>query len=366
MKPFLLALLTFVFGMCTNLSLNQTCKGCHTTIYNEFTQSMHKKSSPFEDEIYKQSLQAYHHNDKDCRSCHTPLAKKDEVLNRNSVAVQEGISCAYCHRIKEIDAHNNLLNEQNKHFYSKDKNKKQDTLKYQDKTSLLGMIKEKKGSPYHTIDYSNDDFYTANMCMGCHKSVKNHQGMLLFNIKEQSTKDTETNCITCHMPQVKGSISSIKKTNTHAYHGFGGVHHKSGLMKKYIKLSLKKGPNGFLVGLKNEASHELFLHPLRQGVLKVEVVRNKKAYPLPPKVFEKNFNHSNHWKATEITSNTVPKANEKQAFTYDFVLKHKDRVLVTLGYYLVKPSQLSALKLNSTHRTSKFMVLKQQHFMIEQ
>ena len=37
---------------------------------------------------------------------------------------------------------------------------------------------------------------------------------------EKGAKDEETNCISCHMPKIAGSATSIKITKEHRFHGF--------------------------------------------------------------------------------------------------------------------------------------------------
>ena len=76
---------------------------------------------------------------------------------------QEAISCVYCHSIKDVENHaksnKNIISEEEKVFYSANENNRdQKNKSFKDEVSLFGMMKEKSGSPFHKIDYSNDNF----------------------------------------------------------------------------------------------------------------------------------------------------------------------------------------------------------------
>ena len=387
MKKLLLSILLTSVTLFANYAKNETCKGCHTLIYDEFYDSLHRKSSIYEDSIHQAAWN--NHPDKQnksytCAKCHTPTDLKllDNLKNnktalpsKNKEQIQEAISCAFCHSIKNIKEHEgmstNEMSTQKKFFYSANNEKKDlSEVKYEDDTSLFGMVKEKKGSPFHKIDYTNKNYYNANMCMGCHAELKNSQNVELFKIKKASAKDEKTNCITCHMPKVKGSMSNIEITDKHRYHGFAGAHNKSGLLEKYVKFSFNQKANGFDIGIKNEASHDLFLQPLRVAILKVSIIRDGKTIELQEHQFEKTYKKedtlSSHWLANKVQKNSMIHANEKVNIAFDTPVIPKDRVKVILGFYLVKPSMIEELKLQNNKTATKFNTLKQQLFDIKQ
>ena len=54
---------------------SSTCKGCHPTIYSEFYNSSHKKSSIFENKVHKGMWDLHPDKQKEsysCAKCHTP------------------------------------------------------------------------------------------------------------------------------------------------------------------------------------------------------------------------------------------------------------------------------------------------------
>ena len=101
-----------------NYAPSEDCKDCHSKIYGEFIGSMHTNSTPQKDPIHASVWDKHPQNLKQerygCGKCHTPVAndldkmktkgQKAKPLADNSTH-QEGISCAYCHRIESIELH---------------------------------------------------------------------------------------------------------------------------------------------------------------------------------------------------------------------------------------------------------------------
>jgi len=376
-------ILTFIlllsYGHAQNsFEPSTTCKGCHPTIYNEFYESSHRKSSIYSNKIHKAVWDEENKKEEKsytCAKCHTPtdtqlINKLENTQNivkpqENSIQQHDAISCIYCHSINKIEKHENqniniLTTKDKTMFAANEKNRNEKEVSFKEEISLFGMVKKKTGSPYHKIDYSNKDYYTGNTCMGCHSHMKNHEGVELFNIKDANKKeDLETNCITCHMPKVKGTATTIKKTKKHRFHGFAGAHFKQELLSKYIKLKFQSTVSSFNVAIKNEASHEMFLHPLRVAVLNVEVHRNNEIIKLESKTFKKVLN--NRENPNKYKSNMI-KANENRIVTYDFKLEAQDRISVVLGYYLVNPEVVTKLQLQDDKKATKFHILKKEFF----
>jgi len=127
---------------------------------------MHANSTPQKDPIHA-SVWAKHPMNKkqdrySCGKCHTPAAnnlndmltpKKKALPLADNKTQQEGISCAYCHRIKSIELHKksntNIISKKEKSYYG----------------TLQNHIK----SPYHEIKTdSNPNMQNGNVCIGCH------------------------------------------------------------------------------------------------------------------------------------------------------------------------------------------------------
>lgn len=381
----LVSLIFILLNLYANEYVNSsTCKGCHPTIYGEFYESSHRKSSTFEDPIHKAIWDLHPDKKKEsytCAKCHTPtdlelLTKLKEnrpaLPKENEVQTQEAISCAYCHGIKDIEEHakmnENIVTLKDKVFYSADENLRNEKNKeFKDEITLFGMMKKKSGSPFHKIDYSNKNFYTGKMCLGCHSHLQNDNSFDLCRVDTKDVKeDEETNCITCHMPKIKGTATSIKITKTHRFHGFASATKNRDLLAKYIKIKFKQKKEFFEVSIKNEASHNLFLQPLRVAQLKVNILRDNKTIKQETKSFVriigKDGKPTMPWLANSEIKNNMIKANERRVIKYDFKLQENDKIEVVFGYYRVNPKVVKKLKLENNKEATEFNILKSEFF----
>ena len=349
---------------------NITCKKCHPVIYGEYQNSMHAKASIFNDPIHKavwDKHPAKTKNNYKCAKCHTPsdhqLIENNSPLTDNTIQQTEPISCQVCHTIKSIEKHTkankNHFTNKKKYFFSTNKEKRGSKVIFKDESHFFGMYKIKTGSPYHDIDYGNALFYSGDVCMGCHSHKQNAQGFSVcdMEIKKGDSKET---CISCHMPQVKGSLANQKQSTTHAYHGHNIHKTTPTTLKKYIKLSVDYNTTGFTVNIKNEAIHTLFPQPLRLNQLRVSIERKGKTISLETKSFVKIIGKdgkpSMPWLANEILKNTLIKALETRKVNYHTTLQKADIVILEFGYHVVNPK--SAKKLGITDRdATKFIVL---------
>lgn len=361
----ILFLLIFITISFSKIMESNTCKGCHPLIYSEFENSMHKKTSIYSDKLHEKIWNIHPDRKKEqytCAKCHTPtdlellekLEANKKAMPSNNIQAQEGISCVYCHSIKDVE-HNkkmnkNILTKKEKLFFSANKEKREEAeVSFKEKSFLLGMFKSKEGSPYHKINYTNDGFYNANTCMGCHSHLTNQNSVDLCRVDLNKTKDEKTNCISCHMPKVKGSLSTIKITKKHTFHGFAGAHNNPNMLSKYIKISMKKSSVGFDILIKNEAAHNLFLQPLRVGILQVNILSKDNQKKLKPvtfvKIFSKDNKPSTPWEATGIFKDTMLKANETRVIKYNEKINKGDFVEISLIYYLINPKMAKKLEL---------------------
>ncbi len=361
----LLILLTSLFAnnKVHEYAKSEECKACHTNIYNEFYTSMHANSIPQKDPIHNAIWQKHPHNKKlkrySCGKCHTPAANNlDKMLTKGEKALPdinnethtEGISCAYCHRIKSIELHKktntNIMTNTQKNYF--------------------GTRAETLESPFHGIvSDGNEIFKNGNVCIGCHSHKQNKHGLNVCSTNIDNEMDG-ANCVSCHMPQVKGSVSNLEDSKTHAFHGFAGSHFHSDMLTQYVDLSVLRNINNFIVNVDNRTSHALLLHPLRVAVLKVSVTRNNKTTPFKNHVFVrvigKNGKPAMPWAADTTIKNTMIQANEKRSIQYDFKLQKGDKVNVTLGWFLVNPKAVKKLNLQDEKTATEFHVFKKQSF----
>ena len=339
------------------------CAACHTKIYDEFSGSMHANSTPQRDPIHKSVWDKHPQNLKQnrygCGKCHTPAANNlSEMKTKGAKAPvtlqnktqQAGISCAYCHRIKSIELHKkhntNIMTNTQKNYF--------------------GTLKDGIESPFHGIVADgNEHMQNGNVCIGCHSHKMNKHNLNVCSTNIDNEMDG-ANCVSCHMPKVKGSVSDLNETPKHSFHGFAGSHFHSDMLTQHVDISMLREINDFIVNIDNRTSHALLLHPLRMALLKVSVTRDGKTTELKDEVFTRVLGHNGKpampWVADITLKNTMIQANEKRSVKYDFKLQKGDKVDVILGWYLVNPKALKTLNLQKTKVATEFHEFKKQSF----
>lgn len=342
---------------------NKDCQTCHTQIYDEYYGSMHAHSTPDKDNIHKAIWDKHPHNSKleqySCGKCHAPASNNlDKMLTKGEKALpdvnnkthQESVSCAYCHSIQSIEKHKqsntNIMNKTLKSYYSS-KNNSPD-------------------SPYHKIlTKENEHFKNGTVCVGCHSHNVNQ---FELNICSTNNNDeiNQANCVSCHMPKVKGSASTINDTKTHSFHGFAGAHFNHEMLEKHVEISIQKNRDDFMIFVDNRTSHALLMHPLRVAILKISIIRANETIELEKEVFVrvigKDGKPAMPWVADTTLRDSMVQANEKRTIKRDFKIQQGDRVDVVLGYYLVNPAVLETLGLKENKTATEFHILKKESF----
>jgi len=344
---------------------NSECKSCHPVITQEYESAMHKNSTIFKDPIHKAVWDRHPVNKKKgkykCAKCHTPTASNvKDMMGKGTKGVPdatdpthtEGISCAFCHRIESIKhgsmSNSNVVSKKEKHYF--------------------GTMKNALESEFHTSSSDNKNFQNGNVCIGCHSHKKNKAKLNVCSTNISNEMD-RANCVSCHMPKVDGSVSNVRETKKHSFHGFPGTHTHQDMLSKYIGLEFLKNIGSFEVAVNNKSSHALLLHPLRLSQLRVSVERNSKVEKFKPEVFVrvigKDGKPTPPWVANAVVKDTMIKANEKRVVTYKKQLQKGDKVHVTLGYFLVKPKALKKFGLEKDAVAKKFYVLKKETFIVK-
>lgn len=367
--PFLISLLAIV--LFANES--KVCQKCHPIIFEEYYQSSHRNASVYNNPIHAAMWDAHPKDEKgyaSCAKCHSPSDEKSlkqGILTRNETQVQEPISCVYCHNIKEVQegegSNTNILSDKHREFYTAEKGKK-GNVSFKTEKSWFGLVKEPKSSPFHKINYDNENFYSGNVCMGCHSHVNNEHSFDITMLDAVISEKDENSCVTCHMPQVVGSKVSINETKTHAFHGIAGIYHMNDKMGEYIDFKVTKKAQGFDVLITNKSNHALFGQALRAGSLKATILRDGKIITLEPFVFErvlaKDGKEVMPWSANSLLKDTLIYAKKEVPFST--VLKAGDKLTLTLGVQRITEEGAKKLGLEANKEFTKFRVLKSEKF----
>jgi len=374
MQRILLLLLTLSISLFATANESKICKKCHPIIYNEYFDSSHRKASIYSNPIHKAFWDKHPKDEKGytCAKCHTPSdlkALNKGIVEENFSQKNEPISCVYCHTIKDVNegdmSNTNISSGKQKEFFTAEKSKKgQKKAEYETKSSWFGLIKTSKSSPYHKIDYNNENFYTGNVCMGCHSHTNNEHGFDTAMLDAMINKDDKNTCITCHMPQVLGTKVTINETKTHAYHGIAGIYHMNKEMGKYIDLKVTKTANDFSVKVINKSNHALFGQALRQGTLKAKIIRDGKEIELQAFIFtrvlSKDGKEAMPWAANGTLKDTLVYASRDIHFSNK--LKDGDTLILSLGVQLLTNKGAKELGLIDNKEVTKFRALKTQKF----
>ena len=379
MKKILLLTLLLILSAQTISALeNTTCKTCHPKIYSEYQRSIHANSSIYTDSLHKAIWDRHPDKKKNnykCAKCHTPsdheLIAGKTALTNNPIQQTEPISCQACHQIESIEKHTkankNIFTDKKKYFFSGDTKKKGQKVIFKEEKSFFGLLTKTSGSPYHDIDYSNENYYNGESCMGCHSHKKGSNGFTICDLEVKQGDSKET-CISCHMPQTQGALANQKQTQTHAFHGSSIRNGNPTHLSRYIVLDLESTDKGFTVTIHNKATHTLFIHALRLGELRVTIERANKQIALKPTTFHRVIGKAGKptmpWLADTVLKDTTIKAHENRAVQYDTALQKGDTVVIELGYYIANPAIAAKLNIKDTQLT-EFTRLAKKRIPIE-
>jgi len=375
MKRFIFLLLTLTLSLLAVSNESKICQKCHPTIYNEYYASSHRKASVVNNPIHKAYWEKHPKDEKGytCAKCHSPSDKKvmqTGILEENNdIQKHEPISCVFCHTIKEVNegkmSNTNITSGKMKEFFSAEKSKRgTETAEFETESSWFGLVKTAKNSPYHKIDYNNENYYNGNVCMGCHSHTNNEHGFDIVMLDALIKKDDKNTCISCHMPQVPGSKVTLNESQTHAYHGIAGIFHRNQDMGHYIDFHISRDSKGFTVDVHNQANHALFGQALRQGVLKAGIERDDKEIILKPFIFTrilaKEGKEAMPWDADSTLKDTL--LYESKKIHFNATLQKGDVLTLTLGMQLLTPKGAKALGLENNKEVNRFRILKTRKF----
>lgn len=374
MKKIIYITLTLLIASFSYANESKVCQKCHPIIYDEYYKSSHRKASTVNNPIHK-ALWDKHPKGADgysCAKCHSPSDKKlmaTGILKENKIQKEEPISCVYCHTIKTVEegdsSNTNIMTDKTREFYTAQAEKKgSKKAEYKTKSSFFGLVKVSQNSPFHKIDYNNENYYSGNVCMGCHSHVNNEHSFDITMLDAMIDKKDKNNCVTCHMPQISGTKVTINESKTHAFHGIAGIYHMNREMGKYIEFKLEKQENNFNVNIINKSNHALFGQSFREGVLQVNISRNGKIIKLKPFIFTrilaKDGKEVMPWLANETLKDTLIYA--KKDVKFESKILAGDKVTLILGVRRISKEAAKKLNLQDNKEIRKLKILKSESF----
>ncbi len=190
----------------------ESCRPCHGTIVEEWTQSMHSMAHHDKDPIYgamralRMKKQGKELASK-CASCHNPRAPQD----LQSPAALAGVSCATCHNINGV--------QKGKHGAA--------ALAWNTNGTMRGSKTLPPGaSPVHGTGPALPALADGQtLCLACHGQTQTPSGAAACTTgPEYNAAQTKETCVSCHMAQAPGPGGAVHKATSHASHAFAGPH----------------------------------------------------------------------------------------------------------------------------------------------
>jgi len=329
------------------LAKSADCADCHAGIYAEWKASMHANSTPFRDSAHNAvrlknseamvqmgKAPAYH-----CANCHTPMADNIADLISGKAAPDatnwthdEGIGCAFCHRIEGIVP--------GKAFDQYALNK--------DGAMNAAAVSGK--SPHKTA--KSPLFENGEVCMGCHSHMLNGKGAAICVMSDEGA----SNCLNCHMNEVEGAPATDSARKSHFSHALPGGH-DSEFLKKAVTLDLQvdaaADANKVTVTLKNISGHTFpSTQPMRLVFVKLTAEdasgkvlwTNFKENPTEDMqaVLLKMFKAGEEkgvppWKAEGVATDTRLKKDEERKLVYSVPAENVKSISAALVYRLFAP-----------------------------
>ncbi|WP_446007916.1 multiheme c-type cytochrome [Candidatus Electrothrix sp.] len=333
------------------LARSEECASCHPTIYKEWMESFHAKSSALENPahgaVHQAFVQAMEEKGKKgnyhCANCHTPMADNIKELMAGTAELDsknwthtEGTGCTFCHRIESIIEKDKF----NQYKLNKD-------------GAIHTSRPAKKGLPHATRQ--SDLFAEGKVCMGCHSHKINSNDVAICQMKDE----VQGNCLECHMPKIAGRSTVGTDGKTHRSHKMPGGHDKE-MLKKAASLDATISSEGeersLVVTVQNMIKHTFpSTNPMRIAFVKVvakdkegkKIWENFKESPLEDKqaLFFQAFRAGEKkgvpsWAAEGIAFDTRLKAEETRTMTYPLADPTIAQVDVMLIYRLFPPKAI--------------------------
>ena len=323
------------------ISSAELCGRCHRAIHEAWKTSAHARameSRLFQDVLEMAETQFGAAARKTCLGCHAPLAIETGDLTLQKKVSWEGVTCDYCHSIREVSTVGPNPKARTEFALVKS-----------------GPLKDASSSA-HGVIYS--EVHTNSLaCAPCHeyRNVVGFPVLTTFSEWKNSRYWKEgKQCQICHMSRVAGDVvdpriqrSSQAKINLHAMPGSHSIEQLTSTVKAQLSTAREGNRLKVMVEVANAAAGHYVPtgSPLRQLVLELRAdsydgrhFREERVYRRA--VADQNGaaitrEHMAFMKAAKVVSDTRLRPDEKrvETFYFDIPLSVQTQVKATFWYY---------------------------------
>ncbi|KJR40908.1 hypothetical protein MCHI_003201 [Candidatus Magnetoovum chiemensis] len=339
---------------------SEECSACHVSIYKEWKDSMHAKSSALSDNAHQAAYNKFKESKEGkgpyhCATCHAPMSnnmdkllKGEAELNATEWTNSEGTGCTFCHRIEAV------IEGKDRNLYRINK----------DGAIYTGLV---KGNAPHKVS-SSALFQKGEICLGCHSHLINPKGAPICIMSDEGI----SNCLSCHMTETEGAPATNSYRTTHISHKIQGGHSED-MLKKAVTLQAAVSNNNLSIEIKNNTAHSFpSTMPMRMAYLKINYLdkdgkviwSNFKEDPMENKdaVFMKAFKAGEtvgvaSWDAEDVAINTWIKAGQTLMLTYPVDAEAVHSIKITLNYRLFAPKGIELLNIPKDGVNDKVVVV---------
>ena len=319
----------------------ELCGDCHRAIHEGWRASAH--ASAMESRLFQDALKMAEADNgpsvrKVCLECHAPLAVRLKDLGLERKVSWEGVTCDYCHSIREVSKSGANLAAR------------------VEMSNLKSGPSKDSMSPSHETAYS--EVHTRSLaCAVCHEYV-NALGFPVLTTYTEWEASTyvgnDTQCQTCHMSLVQGNVVDprVKRQAAHEVnlHQMPGSHSIQQLNQALgMQLSTDRKGEQVLVRVKisnNGAGHSVPTgSPMRRLILKVRAESYSGKSLSEERVYARNVadrdgkpivrEHDAFLKAAKVVSDNRIAAGETRIedFSFPLAIGRPARIVANLYYY---------------------------------
>ncbi len=290
------------------------CVECHEDRYKEWSGSMHAlavmdpiyRTAYMKAVLFEPSYREY------CLKCHSPTTNITKDFNLTKSLSIEGVSCSFCHSVKEVDIKNN-------------------TYELNQNGTMVGPYRD-SFTEKHPSNYS-DILTKSEFCAGCHEFSLN--GIPISETysewKEGPYSKEGKQCQDCHMQALPGYVANnIKRENVYRHLWYGG--HTGQFLEKAFNVDYQIEKEGKKVKVTVNITNKNVGHkipsglPTRQVILHFNVTDDKgKEIYGDKRIYAKTLldqygNEINDfWKAKSLDKDNriKPKETKTEIFEFD-------------------------------------------------